>query len=1391
MLRLASTVLSVSVALLLPACGSGSKGAAEQTASDAAPTVSESPTTTTASTGPAKPSDPIAKGDAADVSVPQAPTDVSDPSLTLFNVGNSKLNWNDFGTMGTSYMVLKRSKDGSYDESNPLETLQDAATLTLQETPGFWCYKIRAQLPAKKVVDSNEVCIKGPDLLIFSATAAQTLTATQNFILALQVIGGSEPVQISCVKDCPVGLSIQASSNILSWTPTINQTGTFSAVLQAKSASQVAEQTLSLTVTEAPLSFTAPTAQHIVATRSMQLGLQADAAGQTIQYACLSSCPSGLTVNAVTGIVDWTPAFDQVGDFAPVLTAQAGSQTLQQTLSITVLQAFINLSLSTNGTLMGEQSIGIDVSGSSNLSAAMTTNLTQKIGPPVSLTRSAQGWSFTAPNVRQPTNFTFTVLAVIGTVSREQDIDFAVIPNDHGPTLTAFANQTVVASEPWQLQAQAADQDGDSLEFACILDCPAGLTIDSSSGLMSWLPSLNQSGTYSPSIQVAANGQSQVKTLSLLVEAPYMTISAASISGVSGQTLNIATSQISNLKGPFQYSITQATGPMVTIQGSNGQWSFLAPLVYVPTDLGFDLVVSNGIYSQLRNFVGRVDPQPIAPTVDAGPDLIANQAADLVAAVSPNAQSFSWTKVSGPGTLSFTSPSAPSTRVSASADGTYVIRLTANNYWGQSSSDDLSLVWDTTAPSVDAGADVLSSQPITRSATVSGAATLLWSKTSGPGTVTFTAGTSATTNIDANLDGDYVIRLTARDAAGNSDFSEFTLSLDKTAPSIDLGPARVSNLADITLFSTVSSDVVSYGWSKVSGPGAVTFTNPDEEDTPANFSDDGVYNVRQTAIDGAGNTSTADLLVTIDRSAPVINPIVPGPTVADGYLNILERAATDPLIAAASATDLTAVTFAYKLVLGSVTCNASVAYASPIPQTDDAAFVSQGTYKVCVQATDSFNLAAYASSPDIIYDAGTVTVVLSNLPAAVSSANQLNVTVGGTDVSHYKFKVGGAASTVCSDASAYSEEQAVQLPIISDLSSLADGSLRLCAIGRDLGGNWQATSSAYQYSWIADRIAPSQPQGFASTSLTQRVKFNWTKDPSVAGYIIVRQTATALPWQPIAGISYATGLAVDPERQIVSNSSLVPEFDNSPETGAVYTYTLYAYDSAFNYSDGIEASGTATGILPLNIANGFDRNVRIIVPARDGSGKYYVAGDFLVYGNMVASRIARLNADMSLDSSFVAPLLNNVVYALAASTDGKVYVGGTFTAFTGFSHTRLVRLNSDGSVDGTFNVGTTGFSSTVQSLALDESLNRLYVGGAFTSYRGLANSRLVALKTLDATVDTSFNCGTCMTTNSSTINAMSILAGQGVYVGGTFNVVNGITVNRHAGECASRKAYSN
>jgi uncharacterized delta-60 repeat protein len=114
-------------------------------------------------------------------------------------------------------------------------------------------------------------------------------------------------------------------------------------------------------------------------------------------------------------------------------------------------------------------------------------------------------------------------------------------------------------------------------------------------------------------------------------------------------------------------------------------------------------------------------------------------------------------------------------------------------------------------------------------------------------------------------------------------------------------------------------------------------------------------------------------------------------------------------------------------------------------------------------------------------------------------------------------------------------------------------------------------------------------------------------------------------------------------------------------------------------------------------------------------GKVLVSGNFKNVLNSPHASLVQLNTDGSLDSSFdpgTGPDFS--IDSMALQPDGKLLIGGSFTVYNGAVRTHVARVNADGSVDTSF-VPAVNDSDSVYSVRL-QSDGKVVVGGAFAIY---------------------------------------------------------------------------
>jgi trimeric autotransporter adhesin len=179
-------------------------------------------------------------------------------------------------------------------------------------------------------------------------------------------------------------------------------------------------------------------------------------------------------------------------------------------------------------------------------------------------------------------------------------------------------------------------------------------------------------------------------------------------------------------------------------------------------------------------------------------------------------------------------------------------------------------------------------------------------------------------------------------------------------------------------------------------------------------------------------------------------------------------------------------------------------------------------------------------------------------------------------------------------------------------------------------------------------------------------------------------------------------------------------------------------------------------------------NDKVRAVVADGSGGWYIGGDFQRVGSAFRPGLAHILAGGAVDPAW-KPRTDGSVNALALSPDGaRLYAGGAFGAIDGATRNGLVALDAiTGEADPGWNPDANG---AVNALALSSDGARLYAGGAFTTVGGVTHPRLVALDAATGAPQHEWDPNA-----NNVVRALALSPdGARLYAGGTFTAVRGV-----------------
>lgn len=196
----------------------------------------------------------------------------------------------------------------------------------------------------------------------------------------------------------------------------------------------------------------------------------------------------------------------------------------------------------------------------------------------------------------------------------------------------------------------------------------------------------------------------------------------------------------------------------------------------------------------------------------------------------------------------------------------------------------------------------------------------------------------------------------------------------------------------------------------------------------------------------------------------------------------------------------------------------------------------------------------------------------------------------------------------------------------------------------------------------------------------------------------------------------------------------------------------------------------------------FDPNVTSATPAAinphgverivlQPDGKIIIGGAFDSVGGVTMNRMARLNSDGTLDTSFIDPNISLNVYPIVLQSDGKILIGGPFTSINGVTRRFIAKLNSDGTLDPTFDPNAN--EQVVRIIELSDG--KILIGGDFTTIGGVTRKGVARLNS-DGSLDTTFvdpnvNAG---------LRGMALQSDGKIVIGGYFTSVGGVSRNHIA-----------
>ncbi len=367
---------------------------------------------------------------------------------------------------------------------------------------------------------------------VLPAQAAQIVD--ENSTLSYNLVPATDPDKEDEGKityqatDLPEGAVFDATALTLNWIPTYEQSGTYTVNFSATDGEFTVSQPMTITVNHInrPPVITAITDQVVDENQPWTLKVEysdPDKEDEGKLVITAENLPEGAAFEAATVQFDWTPTYDQSGDYPGITVNLNDPAGLSDSKSFNLKVNHVNrmpelaavpaaggaensaISFALSGTDPDKEDEGKLEYACSNLPAGATLNAQN----------GQYNWT---PNFTQAGEYTLNfIVSDPAGLTAEQNAVITVSDVNRVPVLNAVANMEVNENQELRISLVGSDEDTDNTLTFSGDNLPDGANLNSSSGELTWKPTYAQAGDYSVTFNLSDGKETVSQTAEIKV----------------------------------------------------------------------------------------------------------------------------------------------------------------------------------------------------------------------------------------------------------------------------------------------------------------------------------------------------------------------------------------------------------------------------------------------------------------------------------------------------------------------------------------------------------------------------------------------------------------------------------------------------------------------------------------------------------------------------------------------------------------------------------------------------------------------------------------------------------------------------------------------------------